>query len=375
MPSKETWTILDFSCAMEQSVRERANPKFIKLINDKLLFNGFWRNGDKSNACIWLKKATWSDAKTGQGGGCKEFAKVVFNMTLSEFMAQYGEKSPSPSLMIVQKSRLKSFIDKPVDEIWLQLNEKNKNHSDRVLSWLEKSRGFDSPEQFIDSGFIELKEEDITTFGSQFQGFIKNRLALGPQIVVPLRSKYSSKVVNLFFRAIQNVGKDQKSRLLPDAGGWTDNDDSPRAFGFPHLVNDFPRLILCEGMADYFAVKCLIRNDENYVVIGAANASALTSWATHLAEIKYRGKVIILYQLDTDHSGKVSSQAIGQTKAAQALKIMLENRISASFFQWPKFLRLIKDYNFLPGDIADVCQIISTKFLSEPFMATVKEAG
>jgi hypothetical protein len=90
-PNSEKWVTSDYSQAMEQAIYKNANQRFICNRGGKLLFNGFWRNGKKQNVCAWLDKATWCDAKTGDKGGCKDFAQIAFGMSLKEFMDTYGK--------------------------------------------------------------------------------------------------------------------------------------------------------------------------------------------------------------------------------------------------------------------------------------------
>lgn len=88
---------------------------------------------------------------------------------------------------------------------------------------------------------------------------------------------------------MSNISKDKKSRLLPSSGGFGEENDNLLAFGFPHLIKDFPILILCEVMADYFAVKCLLGQSSRYLSLGIPSASALPKWASFLLQIKYQG--------------------------------------------------------------------------------------
>lgn len=373
MSLKEKWSISDFALAMENGMRSQANQKYIKASNDKLMFNGFWRNGDKSNVCIWLKKATWADAKTGDGGSCKDFARVAFNMTLPEFMEHYGTRlnpvRPSPKTIIAN-----ALAVGDVNKIWHYLCERDANRKDSAALWLEHERGFIDPRASIGSGFANLFREDLKLFAKDHRHLIEQRLSLGPNLIIPLRSGLSSRVENLFFRALNPVSKEHKSRLLTGQGGWSNAEKSPRAFGFPHLVHDFPKLILCEGMADYFAVECLLGCGANYLALGVANASALNNWALWLCNTRYKGSVTILYQLDRDSSGKISTLAIGQSKASQALKTLLQNKISASLFRWPHFLKHIgAPFEHQINDIADVCKIYGSKTISEQFMTTLSE--
>ena len=90
MINRHVWQRQDFAEAMSNAAKSYSSPKLMRLENEKLHFNGFWRNGDKQNVCIWLNRASWHDAKTGEGGGCKEFVKTAFNMDLPEFMSVSG---------------------------------------------------------------------------------------------------------------------------------------------------------------------------------------------------------------------------------------------------------------------------------------------
>lgn len=376
MSLKEKWSVSALARAMEQSVRSQANQKFIKTTNDKLLFNGFWRSGDRSNVCIWLNKATWADAKTGEGGSCKEFAKVAFNLSLPEFMERFGHASiASPSIPSIRVSKQHARQTTSIDDIWSRLVESKNNSLDYAEHWLKEVRGFDSPREAIGSGFLSLEKKHLSLFDVEHHNFILQRLSVGPQLVVPIRSPVSQRVDNLFFRCLSNVDINDKSRLLPGRGGWTEKEGSPRAFGFPHLIHDFPKLILCEGMADYFATECLLGCGANYLAIGAANASALNNWASWLSTTGFKGSVIILYQLDKDPLGRISSLGVGQSKASQALKTLLENKISASLFKWPNFLKCVDTSKHQPNDIADVCKAYGSKAISDQFMATLSEVN
>lgn len=85
-----------------------------------------------------------------------------------------------------------------------------------------------------------------------------------------------------------------------------------KSFRFPHLIDDFPNIVLCEGMADYFAAEYLLDKNEKYLALGAANADALIKWAQWLGEKQYQGCVHFIYQLDLNDEGKISTAEIGQ---------------------------------------------------------------
>lgn len=364
------WELHDFSNAMKNAIESHSNQKYLRTYQNKIMFNGFWRNGDKQNICLWIEKATWHDAKTGEGGGCKEFAKTAFNLNLTEFMQRFGSVLSANSTPITVKRVVDGpdKLIKPVDEIWLALQKSDQNRTDQAAEWLSKERGFDSPRKLIGSGFTNLDVNDIKIFEKQHSKLIKHRITLGPQIVAPLRSVHSDHIQNLFFRCINEGAKEEKSRLLTGAGGWSEPDGSPRAFGFPHLAHDFPNVLLCEGMADYFATECLLDCSHTILPIGVTNASTLVNWANWLITSKYQGKVFILYQLDSDRSGEVSCKGTGQTKAIEALKILLANNLRASLFNWPLFFKQTKAHEHKPNDIADVCKTYGSKTISENFI-------
>lgn len=355
MVKAEKWTLENFSSAMEQSILAKANPRYTKLSNDKLLFNGFWRDGDRPNVCLWLKKATWADAKTGQGGGCKEFANIAFGMNLPEFMDAFGTPPPTKKFKRTHNSEV--INSKSVHEVWSALI-KSKTNNQIAENWLT-ARGLSSPQQNIGSGFLCLEKNDAVFFDKAHQAFIEQRLTLDIQLVAPIRNVFSNDVQNLFFRSLTAFSKENKSRLLPDAGGWSDSEGSPRAFGFPSLVHEFPKIILCEGMADYFAAECLLAENEHHLAIGAAHASALVNWAQWLGATRYKGTTILLYQLDKDEFGKISPDAIGQAKAIEALKILRNYGLKAELFDWNEFLKSFKNFFDLArvSDLADVCQL------------------
>lgn len=346
------WEIKDFSKAMENAIYQNANKRFTKIENEIIKFNGFWREGNKQNVCAWLNTASWHDAKTGEGGNCKDFAKTAFNMSLTEFMDKYGQK-------FYQKQKQKYFkkqetiINKSINDIWIQLQKKDLSRSDKANKWLINERGFKQTNFKFD--VCNLEESDIELFDPQHHSLIKHRISLGPQLVTPIRGVHCDKVQNLFIRAISDVVKEEKSRLLHNCGGWIDIDKSPRAFGFPHLINDFPNIILCEGMADYFAAQYLIDDEYKYLPIGVACASALQKWAHYLVDIKYYGRVILIYQLDVDKNDIPTSSQIGQVNATKAAKILRTADIKSELFNWALFLKKIPELRKIPKDLADIC--------------------
>lgn len=358
-----TWDVTDLSKAMESAVRTHAIGKLIKQRDGKLQFNGFWRNGDNQNVCLWLDKATWHDAKTGEGGGCKEFAKTALNMSLPEFMNRYGALDSGSDTVDIAKTfaeaslNRRSSLGKPVAQIFKELLKRDGNRNDLAQAWLETKRGFKRSRFYIGSGFTNLTVEDVECFEPQHRHFIRQRLAVSDQIIVPLRGILSDDVQNLFFRSISECGKDDKSRLLPNVGGWTEADGTPRAFGFPHLIHNFSNLLICEGMADYFAAECLLDCDEKILPIGASNAEGIVKWAQYLIETRYRGLALILHQLDKDDNGELSTKKVGASKAVDALRLLKENNINAQLFNWPFFLQNTTSHPSKIGDLADALSV------------------
>jgi hypothetical protein len=367
------WSVSDFSNAMKNAILGMASPKLIKQADNKISFNGFWRNGDKQNVCIWLDKATWHDAKTGEGGGCKEFAKAAFNMNLTEFMNRFALATYYPTTALDVSKAFKGVpqtkeapLSKSIENIFKELCRRDKNNQqDRSKTWLEVKRGLINPRLCIGSGFANLSQDDVDLFEKQHQSFIRQRLIVADQMVVPLRGVNSDRIENLFFRSITECPKEEKSRLLPNAGGWTEPDGSPRAFGFPHLIKEFPHLVLCEGMADYFAVEFLINQNKDILPIGAANADGLSKWANQLVMTRYKGKVTVLHQLDMDEKGRLNTKEVGVKKAIEALRQLKENQVHAQLFDWPFYLNHTSSH---PSFINDIADSLSTEL-------TYKECG
>lgn len=361
MQQNHQWNGADFSQAMRTAIEQSADPHCLRRSNDKIVFNGFWRSGTHPNVCAWLDKATWSDAKTGQGGSCKDFAKVAFNLSLPQFMRKFGDASNSNEEDYGQRldiaaafaKRSSPQLTKPVDDIWQELCVRDRSRTDCAAQWLTDKRGFEQPRRFIGSGFSNLTKDDIDLFEPHHRSLIEYRLSLGPQLVAPLRGVHSDKVNNLFFRAVSDVAKDEKSRLLTGAGGFKDADDSPRAFGFPHLIKDFSNIVLCEGMADYFAAEVLLADNEKWLPIGASNADGLKKWALWLSKSKFSGRVTIVYQLDPDDEGELGTEMVGPQKATEAMRVLNENNITARFFNWALYLNHTTASPDRVNDLAD----------------------
>ncbi len=347
------WNIDELCQAMDNAISQCANNRYLRRSGTTIKFNGFWRDGDKQNVCAWLDKATWHDAKTGEGGGCKEFAKVAFNLSLPEFMERYAGFKPKIYKTTIPAHKPARLTTHDVHQIWQELCARDQERSDRASHWLEEERGIKTPRFLIGSGFANLYEEDIELFNHNHHSLIKSRLSLGPNLIAPLRGVSSDKVRNLFFRATHLVPKDQKSRLLTGMGGFGDADNELRGFGFPHLMHDFPSLVLCEGMADYFSAEYLLDDDKEHLPIGAANADSLTKWALWLTSSKYKGRVTIIFHLDTDKNDQISIKEIGPAKAVQAARILYEHKISTQIFPWHYFLTNITKAPHKIRDLAD----------------------
>jgi hypothetical protein len=360
----------DYSVAMEKAIQEYSNPRVIKRTGDKILFNGFWRSGERQNVCLWTDKATWHDAKTGEGGGCKEFAKTAFNLNLPEFMERFGDvpyenRHTSVNVKKILKVKPKPVPTKPISKIWAEIDNAAFNNKALALRWVKQERGFHNMDKFVGSGFTCFHESYLDYFEKHHHGFLKNRLAIGNQLIAPLRSVYSDEVKNIFFRTISPCDKNEKTRLLPDAGGWSEADKTPRAFGFPHLIKEFPNLVLCEGMADYFAAECLLEENDKYLPIGVANADAIITWAQWLKDNKYSGHISLIYQMDKDTQGNPSKKTIGPLKALQALAHLKNNGLKASLFDWPVYL---KNTTTHPDEIQDLADCLKAE-------ATYQECG
>ena len=339
MNNNTHWDVKDLGNAMRNAVLRHANPRFTKERNNKILCNGFWRGGDKQNVCIWPDTATWKDIKTAEGGGCKKFAEHAFNLSLPEFMERYG------NLFLPQLKKYKEIpndkiiITEYLDVIWKNILKDNCLSNRAADNFLE-ARGFIDPRTCIGSGYANLNIEYCDFFSPPHATFLRDRIGQGPQLLVPVRDISSDKVSNLFIRNLTPQNPDQKSRLLPNMGGWQDNEKNPRAFGFPHLINEFNYLLLFEGMADYFAGEYLINHDHNFLPIGVPSASFFPKWAELLVSRKYKGNIIIIYQLDRQN-GKLSVDAIGAKFGTEALKILRNHGAKAFAFNWPCFLEKI----------------------------------
>ena len=347
--TSQKWDSTDYSKALSNAICQNADSRFLSRDREKIKFNGFWRNGDKQNVCAWIDKATWHDAKTGEGGGCKEFAKTAFGISLKEFMNRYGPTQYHPEMgetvniaeafAGTYSTHKKEISSEYVNIIWDRLQKHEPLKTDYASKWLSETRGIPNPRSYIGSSYINLINDDAILFDKEHQEFIINRMDKGQIIAVPLRNAYGNNVENIFLRIFSTVDKTEKSRLLPNCGGWGDLKDGLRAFGYPHLINEFPNLVLCEGMADYFAAEYLLDRSEKHLPLGAANADALVKWAQWLAEINYRGCIHFIYQLDSDDEGKLSSTEIGPKKAITAAQTLFNAGIKAKPFDWFTYLK------------------------------------
>ncbi len=389
MHSSKKWEISELSQAMARAIFQKAHSRFIRQDGDTVKFNGFWRDGDKQNICVWLSKASWHDAKTGEGGGCKEFAKIAFNMTLPEFMKHYGDIKPKDGAVSYHKFSPEEPQTKSanalavgyVDEIWQELSKRDLKRSDQAALWLEQERAIINPRSYLRSGFANLFPEDIELFDKSHHSFIKQRLLLGPHILAPMRSMDSAQVENFFFRAMLPISKDQKSRLLSGVGGLSNSSGKMRAFGFPHLISDFNKVVMVEGMADYFSAEYLLDADEKILPIGAPNADSLIKWAQEFVRIDYHGQVVIIYHIDANKKDELSTKEIGPAKAIQAAQVLQKHHIPVQIFPWPYYLKNSTAKSHKVRDLADsvkqqfIDKECSVEHLKETFYLSLSNQG
>jgi hypothetical protein len=145
------WEKHDFGQAMVNAVYRHAPHKYIRHIGDKLTFNGFWRDGQKRNVCIWPEEAAWSDLHQNSvgssKGGVTSFAKTVLNLELNDFMQQYGNSTAKPAG--VKKQSSENFSADYINGIWATLIKRNENRTEHVDHWLTKARNLPEPHRFI----------------------------------------------------------------------------------------------------------------------------------------------------------------------------------------------------------------------------------
>lgn len=364
MENNNRWDISDLGNAMRNAVLRHANPRFLREQSEKILFNGFWRDGSKQNVCIWPKTATWKDLKTDLGGGCKDFAEQIFNLTLKEFMEQYGTALITFKTQPAFNRPKASEPIIPLNIVWKKISKAKDQESQNVDRYFSQ-RGFKDPHKFIGSGFTELASSNCEYFEQPQKNFLQERLKQGHQLLVPLRGIKSDEIKNIFVRALNPQSQEQKSRVLPGYGGWSDEDNNPLAFGFPHLFRDYNHILLFEGMADYFAGEFLLDHDHKYLPLGVPSASFLTKWAHLLAENKYSGQVTIVYQLDRNN-GQFNIDAVGAKFGTEAIKILKNNNCKSKAFDWVSFLEKLCHQIEMKNikDIADICQAQVSQNLS-----------
>ena len=363
--NKEKWTLDHFNYALRAAIEKHANKRFLRERNGKLLFNGFWRQGNKQNVCAWLNKATWADAKTGESGGIKDFASIAFNLSLPEFMTEYG---PADS-QIIEPMQFKpeKVISCDLDDIFKKLAQKRKaGFYDYAAFWLEKVRGIKFPRERIYSGFENITPSDSCYFPLSLQGFVEGRAARNNQLVAPLRGPKSERIENFFFREINFTGRtdpEQKSRLLPNIGGLSTKDGLPLGFGMPCLATEATIVVLCEGFVDTLCVEALLEDHLNIAVIGSPSAKFLPKWSRWLAE-NTNARLIVISHLDEAKNGQ---SGIGQFCASKAIETYRKRGKEARYFPWSPFLLDLTQLGIKTAitDIRDVGDVCAARLLHE----------
>lgn len=365
--SKETWKNHDYAKAIANAINQNANPRFLRSHGNTLKFNGFWRNGDKQNVCAWLDKGTWHDAKTGEGGGCKEFANIAFGVTLKEFMERFSTNQTRSIKQIEKFKKETKVLSKDlVEQIFNNICRVTKRT--KSIKWLSESRNINEPERCLGSGFADLDKECVMFFPKNLKNFVDKLIETADQMVVPLRGVGSISVRNFYFRSISHCPKENKSRMLPNAGGCSDSDGTPLAFGFPHLIKDFSNVILCEGMIDYFAAEYLLDSEQSYLPLGVTSATAFKAWSEWLIKEKYDGNIIVIYHLDTDKHGNLSDTGVGQNYAVECVRNLISANIKAKFFPWTDYLKSLNNFSTV-RDLADSLNLgLNFSYLHEIFL-------
>lgn len=302
-----------------------------------------------------IRRGTWHDAKTGEGGGVKEFAKIAFDLDLPHFMERFGSiitdagvpKTGVPAGMTNSVSHTTGDLN----AVWKKL-QPYKQHADL---WLRQQRGIKAG-SLTQQLFADICAKQAQLFPKPISSFLIRVLRDKTALISPLINPATEQVVNFLLRFTDNNSHNKAVFLpgLPIVG-----EEVPFGFGSPQLFTDFPEIILCEGLTDTLTANYLTEDNEKVLVIGAPSARQLPLWGKWLAH-NCSAKVTIVYHLDKAGED-ISIQGIGQKNALKALSYFADTPARASLFPWSRFLGLLEGQGVMGAftsiyDLTDACQ-------------------
>lgn len=362
------WALENYRSAILNAVR--TNAKHHRIAGNKILFNGFWRNGSKENVCAWTDTATWHDLKTGEGGGVKKFAEIAFGCSLQEFMERFSELHfPARPLVSQQFQSKKNEAQVILNEAWQGVASGGSN---RARKWLDIERGISISSERADFFIADLQPLSHRLYPDAISSFVE-KFENRPGLVSPIINFETGDVVNCIIRLVEEAGSN-KARFLPNQPVIR-TDKAPVGFGEPHLHKKATNIILCEGLTDTIAATALAQNREKTIVIGATSANALPfigQWLSANSD----AHINLIFHLDILPGSGLSSRAIGQSKAVEALKFFSKSPHRAVLFDWPSFLDelsvLAKQNAYLEVfDLADACRFAKTTGIPSEIFGTI----
>lgn len=253
-----------------------------------------------------------------------------------------AKRAPPPAPVALPRTESPAGPPPPpldVGALWSACQERADTAA--AIEWLQR-RGFPLDiHRRAESGFALLD--------APLASAIRGRVAddwldahTGAALVAPLRSARTNTVEALDLRAFRPRDEQDKRRsvgALPStfAPVMTDEDGTPRGYGFAGAATRASLLVLVEGMADTLAGEAFLRDDAGAVVVGAHSASQIPAWARYLAQSEQRpGRVVVVRHLDKLSQG---ASGAGQKKAGEAVEILTQARARAVPFKWGPFLR------------------------------------
>jgi len=225
-------------------------------VDDGAVLNAYWRSDPKATVKIFTATAAWHDAKTGESGGARDFARrngMTLTAMLAAFPAERGARTGAPQVPAPASPMLPPMPAMPppppppiprlpplppmppttCERVWAAA-KKDMAAKERARSYLANERGL--------HGFVENIDETYAGYNpsvGQAPGRMEEH-ALAVALTDP-----NGHMQNVSFRFFQPRGG-PKCMTLPGHG--TGNGSIPLGFGrMRDATHGAPRVLIVEG--------------------------------------------------------------------------------------------------------------------------------
>jgi hypothetical protein len=340
-------------------------------VDDGVVCNAFWRGDPKVTVKIFTTTGAWSDAKTGESGGARDFARLN-GMTLRQLLRAFPaqgrvDRSPTPQVPLTRLlPPLPPLPDIPgqlatqtpaaptfnAQAVW-DAAVSDTASKERARSYLANDRGLGSFVAAINDGYAGLNAAPCVV-GER----LATLLGEGVAVAVPLRDVYGQ-IANVAFRLTHPRDGQPKCVTLP--GSSIGVPGRPVGFGNMRAAGNARILLIAEGLMDTLVAQALVGPD--VIVIGAHSASQLGSqWANAMPRALSPGTQIHLLP-------HMDGNGVGMKAMSELHRNLVDDGKQAAMVRWSRVLGNLGIPEIALGvvikDLADLLRVRSPEMVSK----------